>query len=364
MLRTPCAGIVLPRAPVAQWSTGPFGGPKSVGLSSRRSRVRIPSGAFARCSALCCAVPGAEPDLRLGDERRSGGVLAIPRGSGASVSHPGHIFGRVLGSPGCRRKRPKLARLSAPLRSSTSAIPSRPRRHGAKPSLRLRRKGSRCGRSGRPHPSQRSEGEEEAAPHPRFQLRGNAPLRESGGALRGDGPRLHRHRLEAGGGSAASPQDFDGETLQVRRTAHEGQILEGTKTDHGEPNAGRVVPVPATLAWMLFPTPRGRLWRERTFYRDVWNPTQKGRRFRHSAARVQTQLHHESTSNESRRRRSGRRCWAPHSDDALSLHACSRCELRGHAYSNRLRLSAATKVLERHLGGVALHHDYLRSCSL
>ncbi|HEV7563908.1 MAG TPA: site-specific integrase [Solirubrobacterales bacterium] len=85
------------------------------------------------------------------------------------------------------------------------------------------------------------------------------------------------------------PEDFDGETLQVRRTAHEGAILEGTKTDHGEEDAGRVVPVPATLAWMLeaqinlngpdcklvFPTPRGRLWRERTFYRDVWKPTQQ-----------------------------------------------------------------------------------------
>lgn len=33
--------------------------------------------------------------------------------------------------------------------------------------------------------------------------------------------------------------------------AHEGVVLEGTKTDHGEPDAGRVVPVPATLAWML-----------------------------------------------------------------------------------------------------------------
>lgn len=84
-------------------------------------------------------------------------------------------------------------------------------------------------------------------------------------------------------------EDFDGETLQVRRTAHEGTILEGTKTDHGEQDAGRTVPVPATLAWLLqaqinlngsdcqllFPTPRGRLWRERTFYRDVWKPTQK-----------------------------------------------------------------------------------------
>jgi integrase len=84
-------------------------------------------------------------------------------------------------------------------------------------------------------------------------------------------------------------EDFDGETLQVRRTAHEGRILEGTKTDHGEPDAGRVVPVPPTLARMLetqiqlngedcellFRTPRGRLWRERTFYRDLWKPAQE-----------------------------------------------------------------------------------------
>ncbi len=83
-------------------------------------------------------------------------------------------------------------------------------------------------------------------------------------------------------------EDFDGETLQVRRTAHEGQILEGTKTDHGELDAGRVVPVPATLAWMLdaqlqvsddtellFTTPTGRMWRERNFYRDLWRPAQE-----------------------------------------------------------------------------------------
>jgi integrase len=84
-------------------------------------------------------------------------------------------------------------------------------------------------------------------------------------------------------------EDFDGEILKVSRTAHEGTILEGTKTDHGEQNAGRVVPVPATLAWMLeaqinlndpdcdllFPTPTGRMWRERNFYRDLWKPTQE-----------------------------------------------------------------------------------------
>lgn len=85
------------------------------------------------------------------------------------------------------------------------------------------------------------------------------------------------------------PEDFDGETLQVRRTAHEGAVLEGTKTAHGEIDAGRTVPVPATLAWLLeaqiqlndpdsdllFTTPTGRMWRERNFYRDLWRPTQK-----------------------------------------------------------------------------------------
>ena len=84
-------------------------------------------------------------------------------------------------------------------------------------------------------------------------------------------------------------EDFDGETLKVKRTAHEGTTLDGTKTDHGEHDAGRTVPVPATLAWMieaqlqlngedcelLFTTPTGRMWRERNFYRDLWKPTQQ-----------------------------------------------------------------------------------------
>ena len=84
-------------------------------------------------------------------------------------------------------------------------------------------------------------------------------------------------------------EDFAGETLQVRRTAHEGRILEGTKTDHGEPDAGRVVPVPATLAWMLeaqiqlnsddcqllFPTSRGRLWRGAPSAATLGSPLRK-----------------------------------------------------------------------------------------
>lgn len=84
-------------------------------------------------------------------------------------------------------------------------------------------------------------------------------------------------------------EDFDGETLKVRRTAHEGTVLQGTKTDHGEHDAGRTVPVPTTLAWMLeaqirlngedcellFTTSTSRMWRERNFYRDVWTPAQQ-----------------------------------------------------------------------------------------
>jgi len=72
-------------------------------------------------------------------------------------------------------------------------------------------------------------------------------------------------------------------------TAHEGQILEGTKTDHGEPDVGRVVPVPATLAWMLeaqinlngpacqllFRRPAAASGASAPFYRDLWKPAQE-----------------------------------------------------------------------------------------
>ena len=94
--------------------------------------------------------------------------------------------------------------------------------------------------------------------------------------------------MRLGEGLPLRREDFDGETLKVSRTAHEGTVLEGTKTDHGEHDAGRIVPCPATLAWMieaqiqlngedcelLFPTPSGRLWRQRNFYRDLWKPAQ------------------------------------------------------------------------------------------
>lgn len=80
--------------------------------------------------------------------------------------------------------------------------------------------------------------------------------------------------------------DLRAHVFEIRRTAHEGVILEGTKTDHGDPTAGRTAPCPPTLERMaqglparidtdlLFPTPTGKLWRERNFYRDIWYPAQ------------------------------------------------------------------------------------------
>jgi hypothetical protein len=104
---------------------------------------------------------------------------------------------------------------------------------------------------GHPHPSQRSKGEEEAETDPRPQLRGDAPLRESGRPLRGKGPRLYRLRPEAGEVLPLRREDFDGETFQVRRTAHEGQILE----ERGPTTAS---PTPAASSRCRRPSP-GRL---------------------------------------------------------------------------------------------------------
>lgn len=82
-------------------------------------------------------------------------------------------------------------------------------------------------------------------------------------------------------------EDFDGRVFHVRRTAHNGRAQQGTKTDHGESGAGRIVPCPAELAELirsrparihtalLFPTPRGKIWWGRNFYRDVWAPAQQ-----------------------------------------------------------------------------------------
>ena len=192
---------------------------------------------------------------------------------------------------------------------------------------------------GRPHPSQRPAGQEEAPPDPRLQLRGDAPLRQGRRPLRGDGPRLHRHRHEAGGGPAPPPRRLRRRNPPSPPHRPRGQsILEGTKTDHGEQDAGRVVPVPATLAWMLeaqinlngpdchllFPTPRGRLWRERTFYRDVWKPTQEasGLDIRPHECRHSYVTHLRAAGDQ--RRRPSRDRGPSGRDDAGAIHARRR----------------------------------------
>lgn len=75
---------------------------------------------------------------------------------------------------------------------------------------------------------------------------------------------------------------FDGKLLVIEYSAHEGALV----LSSDQKNHDREVPVPPTLAdlierrppridtKLLYPTPTGKLWRERNFYRDVWVPAQ------------------------------------------------------------------------------------------
>ena len=75
--------------------------------------------------------------------------------------------------------------------------------------------------------------------------------------------------------------------FHISRTTHEGEFEDGTKNDHGEQVAARLVPCPPGLFELirrmpprididlLFPTPKGCVWRESNFRRDVWKPTQE-----------------------------------------------------------------------------------------
>jgi integrase len=76
--------------------------------------------------------------------------------------------------------------------------------------------------------------------------------------------------------------DFDGSVLSFKFSAHNGELTESSQQKNHE----RDVPVPPTLAALLegqleshdneliFPTPGGKIWVERNFYRDVWKPAQ------------------------------------------------------------------------------------------
>lgn len=73
--------------------------------------------------------------------------------------------------------------------------------------------------------------------------------------------------------------------LKVERTTYKGDVLQGTKTDHGKVTSGRLVPLPPELElglrslpefapgvpW-LFPTPTGKLWRAHNFEHGVFKP--------------------------------------------------------------------------------------------
>lgn len=90
--------------------------------------------------------------------------------------------------------------------------------------------------------------------------------------------------------------DFKEATMEVRWSTVLGDIMHGTKHDHGEQNAGRVVPVPPDLlrmmselpmtlsgfVWrgdqrgrLLFPSPKGVMFSYPTFYKQVWEPTRE-----------------------------------------------------------------------------------------
>ena len=97
-------------------------------------------------------------------------------------------------------------------------------------------------------------------------------------------------------------RDYDSreQVIRIHRTAHEGKITEGLKGKR-QGRDERAAPVPDGLADLLerrpiridsdllFPTPRGKVWRYRNFRRDVWDPTCKAtgmdptpHEFRHS----------------------------------------------------------------------------------
>ncbi len=89
--------------------------------------------------------------------------------------------------------------------------------------------------------------------------------------------------LRIGEAFALDASDYDPKdgVIAIHQTAHEGRRTEGLKGKRGEGGA-RTAPVPPPLAellaarppriGLLFPTPRGSVWRYRNFIRDVWDP--------------------------------------------------------------------------------------------
>lgn len=99
---------------------------------------------------------------------------------------------------------------------------------------------------------------------------------------------LERQDLHLGAGRCGEHEcQMEGPHLHVRRTAWRGRVEDGTKTDHGQPDAGRACPVAPGLQALLeamprridtrilFPGPSGWVWGDRRWYDVVWYPTLK-----------------------------------------------------------------------------------------
>ena len=142
--------------------------------------------------------------------------------------------------------------------------------------------------------------------------------------------------------------------LQVVRTAREGEILAGTKTDHGEASPARLVPCPPGLlellramparsdTELLFPAPRGLLWRERKFYRDVWYPAQARSGLDVRPLRCDTATSRTGGPRASTTATCDRRTHRAHGGDPL--HARAQEIVRPGARGDRLIRSGRTRA--------------------
>jgi integrase len=75
--------------------------------------------------------------------------------------------------------------------------------------------------------------------------------------------------------------DYDGEVFRPRGTAHDGVLILGDTETKGHVRevpcapglAAAIREMPARIdTSVLYPTPSGRIWWERNFYRDIWTP--------------------------------------------------------------------------------------------
>jgi integrase len=105
------------------------------------------------------------------------------------------------------------------------------------------------------------------------------------GARLGEVLPLERGDLKLGDGLCGEQGcTMEGPHLHVRKTTWRLKVTDGTKTDHGEADAGRVTPLGPSLVSLLaglppridtrllFPTVTGSLFSDGNFYRDVWRP--------------------------------------------------------------------------------------------